>query len=352
MEDFFEYKVWFSTVNISNKKKFILLDNMENEKHIYENRKFLSRKNKYLKNLDVDMQNEEVENIIENIDKNKYKFTTFSENNYPNTLKDIHDKPYSLFYKGNIDELNNKISLAIVGSRNCTSYGREIAKNIAFELGKRNINIVSGGALGIDTVAHDICNKNNFYNTAILGCGIDICYPSYNKGLYNNIEKNGVIITEYIPKTPPYRYNFPKRNRIISGISKAVIVVEASSRSGALITCSQAIEQGKDVVAVPGNVFSSQSIGCNKLINDGAYLFTNIDDMLYNLSIDCNYKNNCECNGLEKLILDKLTGKIMNIDELIRLVDVDTSVIHELLCELQFENKIINIYGNCYTKIL
>lgn len=352
MEDFLKYKVWFSVVNVSNKKKFVLLDNMENEKDIYENRKFLSKKNKYLKDLDMDIENQKIQYIIEDIKKDKYKLVTFLDVDYPNMLKDIDDKPYALFYKGDIRTLSNRISLAIVGSRNCTSYGREITKNITFELGKRNINIVSGGALGIDSIAHGVCSKNNFYNAAILGCGIDVCYPSYNKGLFDSIEKNGVIITEYTPKTPPYKYNFPKRNRIISGLSKAVIVVEAGSKSGSLITCSQAIEQGRDVVAVPGNLFSSQSIGCNRLINDGAYLFTNIDDMLYNLSIDCNYKNNCECNGLEELILNKLTGKIMNIDELIRLVDVDTSIIHELLCELQFENKIINIYGNCYTKIL
>lgn len=352
MKDFLKYEIWFSMVNISNKRKFILLDNIKNEKEIYENRKVLSKGNRYLKDLDVEINNESIDLIIEDIEKDKYKFITFFHDDYPKMLKNIDDKPYSLFYKGDIKQLNNNVSLAIVGSRNCTAYGREITKNIAFELGKRNINIVSGGALGIDSIAHDVCTKNNFYNAAILGCGIDICYPSYNKALYENIEKNGVIITEYVPKTPPYKFNFPKRNRIISGLSKAVIVVEAGSKSGSLITCSQAIEQGKDVVAVPGNLFSSQSIGCNRLINDGAYLFTNVDDMLYNLSIDCNYKNNYECNGLKELILHKLTGKIVNIDELIRLVDVDTSIIHELLCELQFENRIINIYGNCYTKIL
>lgn len=352
MNDFFIYKIWFSTIKISNRRKFILLENLKDEKEIYANRKVLSKSNKYLKNLDVDLDNDIVKSIVEDLENRKYNFITYLDDDYPSILKEIDDKPYSLFYKGNIKRLNTSISLAIVGSRNCTLYGKEITKSIAYELGKRNINIVSGGALGIDSVAHSECIKNNFYTAAILGCGIDICYPSYNKALYENIEKNGVIITEYLPKTPPYKFNFPKRNRIISGLSKAVIVVEAGEKSGSLITCSQAIEQGKDVVAVPGNLFSSQSVGCNRLINDGAYLFTNIEDMLYNLSIDCNYKNNYECNGLKELILDKLTGKIVSIDEIIRLVNVDTSIIHELLCELQFENRILNIYGNCYTKIL
>ena len=353
MEEFLPYKIWFSMIKISNKRKFILLENMKNEKEVYENRKILSKSSsKFLKELDIDLQNNTVECILKDINDKKYKFVSFFDSNYPTMLKDIEDKPYSLFYKGDIRPLNNNVSLAIVGSRNCTSYGREITKNIAMELGRREINIVSGGALGIDSIAHGVCTKNNFYNAAILGCGIDICYPAYNNILYKDIEKNGAIITEYLPKTSPYKFNFPKRNRIISGLSKGVIVIEAGAKSGSLITCSKAIEQGKDVVAVPGNLFSSQSVGCNRLINDGAYLFTNIDDMLYNLSIDCNLKRHNECNGLKELILNKLNGKILNIDEIIKIVNIDTSIIHELLCELQFENRIINIYGNCYTKIL
>ncbi|MGL5243671.1 MAG: DNA-processing protein DprA, partial [Sarcina sp.] len=142
------------------------------------------------------------------------------------------------------------------------------------------------------------------------------------------------------------------RNRIISGLSKGVIVVEAGERSGSLITCNCALEQGKDVVAVPGSIFSPQSIGCNKIIKDGAYIFTNIDDMLYNLAIDHKSDEKLEFCGVKAKIIKLLEEKVMHIDEIINNMNVDTDIIHELLCELQFENEISSISGNYFAKIL
>lgn len=347
-----EYKVWFASLKLSNKMKIILLEKMDKEKDIYINRKELSTL-KGMKKLNVSLDNEITERILRDINNNKYNLITFNELEYPSKLKVIENSPYGIFIKGDIRPLMEGPSLAIVGSRDCTQYGVEVTKHICNELSKVGMNIVSGGALGIDTIAHKTCCNNNSYNVAILGCGINIYYPAYNKGLYNLIEQNGAIISEFLPDTKPFHYNFPLRNRIISGLCKGVIVIEAGEKSGSLITCTCALEQGKDVVAVPGPIFSPKSKGCNKLIKDGAYIFTTIEELLYNFSINCNTEKVKIYNGLKQNILELLEEKIMHIDEIVRITNIDISVINTVLCELQFDdNEINNIYGNYYAKIL
>lgn len=353
MYNLLDYKVWFATLPLSNNIKMTLINNLKSEEEVFENRKTLKKINdKYLKVLDTPLDNEICYKVKGEIDRGVYKIVTYLDEEYPRDLKEIKDSPYVLFFKGELEEINKRKTLAIVGSRNCTSYGKEVTKYICNELGKKQINIVSGGALGIDTIAHESCIKKDYYNVAILGCGINKCYPAYNKQLYKSLESCGAVVSEFLPNTPPFHYNFPRRNRIISGLAKGIIVIEAGEKSGSLITCSLALEQGKDVVAIPGSIFSPQSKGCNKLIKDGAILFTNIDDMLYNFSIDSKEEKTKKCNGLKGQILKLLDEKIMHIDEIIRVVNIDTSILHELLCELQFENEITNIYGNYYAKIL
>lgn len=353
MYDLFDYKIWFSTLPLSNNIKLALINNLENEEEVYENRRILKKINeKYLKILDTPIENKISHRVKDDVINGRYNIVTYLEEQYPKELKNIKDAPYILFYKGNVEELNKRETIAIVGSRRCTSYGKEVTKYICSELGKRRINVVSGGALGIDTMAHESCTKNNYYNVAILGCGINKCYPAYNKQLYKALENCGAVVSEFLPDTDPFHYNFPRRNRIISGLAKGIIVVEAGEKSGSLITCSLALEQGKDVVVIPGSIFSPQSKGCHKLIKDGATLFTNIEDMLYNFAIDSKKEKTKVCNGFKGEILKLLDEKIMHIDEIIRVVNIDTSILHELLCELQFENEITNIYGSYYAKIL
>lgn len=188
-----------------------------------------------------------------------------------------------LYTKGNI-ELLNKRSIAIVGSRNCTSYGKEVAQIMAKQLVSNNIIVVSGLAKGIDTSSH--LGAINYYSStiAVLGCGIDRIYPNENSRLAQNIlQKNGLIISEYVMGTKPERLNFPARNRIISGISDGVLVVEATNKSGALITVDFAIEQGKDVFAIPGNINSIFSNGTNQILKEGAKLTNNVMDILEEL---------------------------------------------------------------------
>lgn len=201
---------------------------------------------------------------------------------YPEQLRNIYDAPLRLYVLGNKALLSGK-GIAIVGSRKATKYGEKIALQLSERLSENGINIISGLALGIDTCAHlGTLQKNNIGKTvAVLGSGLDEIYPKQNIELAKKIIKNGgCIISEYPLGTKPEKLNFPQRNRIISGLSKGVVVVEASGKSGSLITAEFALEQGREVFAVPGNILDFTSVGTNNLIKQGAKLVTNYMDIL------------------------------------------------------------------------
>lgn len=211
---------------------------------------------------------------------------SINEKEYPQQLKNIYDPPQCLYVLGNKNILNQK-GIAIVGSRKCTNYGKEMAIKISEELSKNKINIISGLAIGIDSYAHlgniKIQNIKNEYGKtiAVLGSGIDQIYPKQNVELARKIiQTGGCIISEYPIGTMPKKEHFPQRNRIISGLSIGVVIVEAQEKSGALITADFAIEQGREVFAVPGDVNKKESVGSNQLIKDGAKMVTSIIDIL------------------------------------------------------------------------
>lgn len=214
------------------------------------------------------------------MEQNNIQMITIQDRKYPKNLKYIYDPPIILFVKGNIETLNKK-SIAIVGCRECSSYGKNVAMYLAEELVKRDIGIISGLAQGIDTYAHIGCLNKNGKTIAVVGNGLDVVYPSSNRKLEQNIlEKGGCIVSEYIIGTKPLKMNFPARNRIISGLSQGVVVVEARKKSGTLITVDFALEQGKEVYVVPGNITSCNSEGTNELIKQGAKLISNVEDIL------------------------------------------------------------------------
>ena len=214
------------------------------------------------------------------IDKSKIKIIKLLDNNYPKELKNIYEKPQTIYLIGNEKLLNYK-SIAIIGCRDCTDYGKNNAYKFAYELAKKGICIISGLARGIDTFAHLGALKAKGKTIAVLGCGLDIVYPPENFNLYKDILKNdGAIITEYPLGTKPEKFNFPKRNRIISGLSDGVLVIEAKKKSGTSITVNYALEQGKDIYAIPGNISNANSYGTNELIKEGAIPVTNIDDII------------------------------------------------------------------------
>jgi DNA processing protein len=221
--------------------------------------------------------------------KNNSFILNISQMEYPELLKEIYFPPPLLFCKGRKIISGNNLKIAIVGTRNCSDYGLEAASYISRELSKTGFSIVSGMALGVDKTAHMAAIKEVGGSIGVLGTGIDIAYPNENKKLYNEIIENGGLVTEFLPGTPPLKINFPARNRIISGMSIGVIVIEAGEKSGAVVTAKSAIRENREVFAVPGSIFSDKSKGCHRLIKSGAKLIENIDDILEELS---NYVNN------------------------------------------------------------
>lgn len=205
---------------------------------------------------------------------------TIQDENYPEKLKHIYDSPVMLYYRGNKELLSNCKIVAMVGCRECSEYGKYVSKKFSYELAKKGICIISGMAKGIDSYSHLGCIGAGGKTIAVLGSGIDQIYPKENTALYNQILKtDGLILSEYVIGTKPTKLNFPARNRIISGLSDSVIVVEAKEKSGTLNTVDFALEQGKDVFVIPGNITSSNSVGTNELIKQGAKCITCVEDV-------------------------------------------------------------------------
>lgn len=198
---------------------------------------------------------------------------------YPALLKEIRDYPKELYYIGDPKLLEEKC-VSIVGSRKTNQYGRSTACSFGKALGQRGITVVSGMAVGIDTCAHEGALQEKGNTAAVLACGLDLCYPPRNRELKGKIESAGIVLSEYPPGTAAQRYYFPQRNRIISGLSPLTVVVQAGNRSGALITAELAADQGRDVGAVPGNIDSEYNLGSNKLLREGAFALTGVQDLL------------------------------------------------------------------------
>lgn len=209
---------------------------------------------------------------------NRFPSLSILDKDYPMELKSIYNPPVLLFYQGNLDLLT-KAKLGVVGSRECSSTGTQSVAKIIKELGNRFV-VVSGLARGIDTSAHLSALKNGGATIAVIGCGLDVYYPKENGKLQDYIANNHLILTEYEVGQQPLKHHFPERNRIIAGISQGILVVEAKMRSGSLITCERAMEEGRDVFAVPGSILDGRSDGCHHLIKEGAKCTTNGLDVL------------------------------------------------------------------------
>lgn len=216
-------------------------------------------------------------------------FVSMEQNEYPKKLRQISNPPYSLYYKGHLPEPKQK-AVAIVGARYRSAYGSEIAHTLAAELAKRGASVISGMARGIDADGHRGALSAEGMSYAILGCGVDVCYPRENRYLYEKIPDHGGLISEFPPDTKPQAKLFPVRNRLISAFSDCVVVIEAREKSGSLITADFAIEQGKDVYALPGRITDELSRGCNRLIRQGAGIFLDIDDFMqeWDMTYSCN----------------------------------------------------------------
>ena len=211
-----------------------------------------------------------------------FSFITPFEKEYPDKLKNIPDAPAGLYVRGKVP-VESEITVAVVGARDCSEYGRHVAEELGSFLGKSGVTVVSGMARGIDGISQWAALEAGGTSIGILGCGVDICYPARNRALFDRLSEQGTIISEYPPGTPPRPMNFPARNRIVSGLADAVVVIEARCRSGTLITVDMALEQGKEVFVVPGRVTDRLSDGCNRLIKQGAAIMLSPEELLEEL---------------------------------------------------------------------
>lgn len=301
---------------------------------------------------------EYLEKFFAKIKKENIEIVTTYDENYPKRLKYIDYNPRVLYVKGKILE-EDDFAIALVGSRKSTNYGKWACEKFTKELTDLGITIISGLANGIDTVAHRSALENGGRTIGVLGNGVDVIYPKRNLSLYKEIEKSGAVLSEFPLGTPPFPYNFPQRNRIISGLSMGIIVIEAQEKSGSLITATHALEQGKDVFALPGNINSMFSKGTNKLIKDGARPLLEIDDIIeevYELKQlkEKDIKNNraidySEYSETEVKIIKALEEGPMHCDTISYKIKLDISDVNSILTILELKGIVKEQSGRVFS---
>lgn len=281
---------------------------------------------------------------------------TWADSSYPENLRQIPDSPPVLYVKGSLVP-SDVLALGIVGTRRASRYGFDAANRMAYWLSKQGVTIVSGMAQGIDTAAHQGALEAEGRTIAIMGCGVDIVYPRENEELAQRIIENGAIVSEFPLGMPPTGSNFPRRNRIISGLSFGVLVAEAPLGSGALITAESALEQGRDVFAVPANIFNPLGTGCNRLIQEGAKLVMKAADILDELDIA--YQNQvtqtkteaiAPDNDMEAQIINYLDDEPIHVDEIIRQTQLDSSDVISTLTILELKGLALKVGAMQYCR--
>ena len=273
---------------------------------------------------------------------------------YPEKLYEIKNPPKEIYYRGNLDLLKKRC-VAVVGSRTTTVYGRNTAGAIGRSLGAAGVTVVSGMAMGIDSCAHEGALNVGGSTAAVLGCGPDICYPPENRILMADICRSGLLLTEYPPGTPANRYNFPNRNRIISGLCEATVVVQARNRSGALITAELAAEQGREVFAVPGNIDSQYNLGNNRLIKEGAAPIICTDDILEYLGLtgadEADAKERLSDREYQIYEILKNEGEL-SVDEVCMRTGFTPAYVNPILSVMEMKGFISSEMGRVFPKII
>jgi DNA processing protein len=293
---------------------------------------------------------------------------TWEDDNYPLFLREIYDPPPLIYFMGDINVVKS-FCLAIVGSRRNTLYGKEIAYKFASILSDYGVTIVSGMARGIDTWAHKGVIDVGGKTAAVLGCSLEICYPPENKTIREKIIDNGLLISEFPPGSSPLPQNFPRRNRIISGLSQGIIVVEAGEKSGALITAEFALEHGREVFAIPGSISSPYSKGCHKLIKEGAKLVENVEDILEELQFSFEIEGfpSSDNKGQKKIVnnnsdvqlnfsadefnlLEVVPYEALTLEEIAIHSNMPLSKVNALLLELELKGVIKQLPGKYFIR--
>ncbi len=280
-----KYWLWLSSLRLlGSAKVFALIDHFGTPENVYfsdddDIHKFPAltkneRSELLMRDLDA------AERIMEQCERESLRVLTLQDADYPERLKNIQVPPSVLYVKGRMPVIDEEAALAVVGSRKATPYGLQVSARMGYSLARAGMLVVSGLANGVDAQAHTGALQAGAPTVAVLGCGVDVVYPASNRALYDDVAATGALVSEYPPGTRALGANFPVRNRILSGLSLGVLVIEAPQLSGALITVSHALEQGRDIFAVPGNIDSPESAGCNRLLREGAQLVTGPLDIL------------------------------------------------------------------------
>jgi len=296
-----------------------------------------------------------LEEEYECLKRKNARVISWGEEKYPEALKMIENPPYALFVKGELPD-SERFLVAMVGARQCSSYGAGMAREIARELATNKIEIISGMARGIDAIAARGALQGGGKSYAVLGSGVDVCYPNDNKGLYKDLQVNGGIISEQPMKMEPFRHHFPARNRIISGLADMILVIEAREKSGSLITADMALEQGKEIYALPGPITNTLSKGCNRLIQQGAGVLLGVDELLQNIVSDYKYKlknfkeNEIKLESKEKLVYSCVDFYPTNLGSLVQKVGLPISEMLNILVTLELKGYIEEISKNYYAR--
>ncbi len=340
-----KYEYWFGNVKgITSKRKMEIRKQVKRAKELY----YMSEEQMEKMGLTEIERKTIFESIKVWVPEKKYKemlekgvtCIPFYSKDYPEKLKEIYAPPYMLYVKGKLPNPEKKTA-AIVGARECSHYGYSMAKEFSSELAKAGVQIVSGMARGVDCISQKSALAVGTSSFAVLGCGVDICYPREEMILFMDLEQKGGILSEYPIGTAPLKQHFPARNRLISGIADAVLVIEAKEKSGSLITADMALEQGKDVYALPGPVNSALSQGCNNLIKQGADILLSPEKLLIEWGIspvNLLKKDNSQKKSLEqreKLVYSCLDFHPQNLGQLIRDTHLSVSELLDSLVYLE-----------------
>ena len=306
----------------------------------------------------LDIRNKlNLDEVFERVEKRDINILTYDDERYPQLLKEIDNPPAVLYYKGDLFSCNLNKTLAVVGSRRASFNGKESLKKIIDGFCGTDICIVSGLATGIDTVSHQLALENNLKTIGVIASGFDFVYPTSNKNLYEKIiDGNGAIVTEYYPTFEPLKFRFPQRNRIVSGLSYGTLVVEAAIKSGALITANITLDQGRELMCIPGLITNPNTEGIYKLLKTGAAMVTESDDVLNALGWEIinENKNFDESDDLtidEKKILYTINIEPKNFDEIQNETKLSTDDLLVLLTTLELKGKLKQVVGDRYSKI-
>ncbi len=277
------------------------------------------------------------------------------DDNYPQKLKSIEQPPPVLYLKGSFEEVDNT-AVAIVGTRHLTAYGKQVTQELGSFLARSSITVVSGLARGIDSIAHDAALTSGGRTLAVLGCGVDIVYPPEHRALSERIQEHGALISDYYPGTQPEGINFPPRNRIISGLSAATVIIEAGEKSGALITAEFAANQGREVFAVPGQIYSPRSKGTNRLIRDGALPLTDFNELLAALDLtqveEYRYaKKVLQKDQVEELLSDVIREEPLHIDEIKNATGLSMEKVSAALVMMELKGMVRKVGNLTYISI-